>query len=74
MAPGLTSVGGRLPDAEHKLEKGQLVAVKAEGKEHVCLVGVLNVGTEEIKSKPKGIAIDEGHYLGDGLWKLRIMD
>ena len=74
MAPGLTSAGGRLPDAEHKLEKGQLVAVKAEGKENVCLVGCLKVGTEDIKSKPKGIAIEEGHYLGDGLWKLKVSD
>jgi hypothetical protein len=32
MAPGLTSPGGRLPDAEHALEAGQIVGVKAEGK------------------------------------------
>lgn len=74
MAPGLTSPGGRLPDAEHKLEKGDVVAVKAEGKEEVCLVGVLKVGTEEIKSVGKGVVIDEGHYLGDGLWRLRLVD
>lgn len=72
MAPGLTSPGGRLPDAEHALEAGQVVAVKAEGKEEVCLVGALKVGTEEIKSKGKGVVIDEGHYLGDGLWKLHL--
>lgn len=74
MAPGLTSPGGWLPDAEHKLEKDQLVAVKAEGKEEVCLVGVLKMDTEEIKSKAKGVVIDEGHYLGDGLWKMRVSD
>lgn len=74
MAPGLTSAGGRLPDAEHKLEKGDVVAVKAEGKNEVCLVGVLRVGTEEVKANPKGVVIDEGHYLGDGLWKMRIAD
>lgn len=39
MAPGLTSPGGRLPDAEHALEKGTIVAVMAEGKENACLVG-----------------------------------
>ena len=72
MAPGLTSAGGRLPDAEHKLEKGDVVAVMAEGKETACLVGALRAGTEEIKNKPKGVAIDEGHYLGDGLWKLSL--
>ncbi|PLB40043.1 GTP-binding protein YchF [Aspergillus candidus] len=68
MAPGLTSPGGRLPDAEHQLEAGTVVAVVAEGKELACLVGPLKVGTEEIKQKGKGVALEEGHYLGDGLW------
>ncbi|KAL5358267.1 GTP-binding protein YchF [Aspergillus floccosus] len=72
MAPGLTSPGGRLPDKEHALESGTVVAVKAEGKEEVCLVGVLKVGTEEMKAKPKGVVMDEGHYLGDGLWRYHL--
>ncbi|KAL4813685.1 P-loop containing nucleoside triphosphate hydrolase protein [Aspergillus spinulosporus] len=72
MAPGLTSPGGRLPDAEHALEQGTVVAVKAEGKEEICMVGTLKVGTEEIKAKGKGVAIDDGHYLGDGLWKMHL--
>ncbi|KAL4888086.1 P-loop containing nucleoside triphosphate hydrolase protein [Aspergillus ambiguus] len=72
MAPGLTSPGGRLPDKEHALESGAVVAVKAEGKEEACLVGVLKVGTEEMKAKPKGIVMDEGHYLGDGLWRYHL--
>ncbi|KAL4976735.1 P-loop containing nucleoside triphosphate hydrolase protein [Aspergillus desertorum] len=72
MAPGLTSPGGRLPDAEHALEQGTVVAVKAEGKEEVCMVGTLKAGTEEIKAKGKGIVIDDGHYLGDGLWKMHL--
>ena len=72
MAPGLTSAGGRLPDAEHALREGQVVGVRAEGKEEVCLVGVLKVGTEEIKKKGKGVVIDEGHFLGDGLWKMHL--
>lgn len=72
MAPGLTSPGGRLPDTEHALEAGQVVAVKAEGKEEACLVGTLKVGTEEMKNKGKGIVIDEGHYLGDGLWRMQL--
>ncbi|KAL4868328.1 hypothetical protein BDV12DRAFT_186005 [Aspergillus spectabilis] len=72
MAPGLTSPGGRLPDAENALEAGTVVAVKAEGKEEVCMVGTLKAGTEEIKSKGKGVVIDDGHYLGDGLWKLNL--
>ncbi|KAL2832075.1 P-loop containing nucleoside triphosphate hydrolase protein [Aspergillus cavernicola] len=72
MAPGLTSPGGRLPDAENALEEGTVVAVKAEGKEEVCMVGMLKAGTEEIKSKGKGVVIDDGHYLGDGLWKMAL--
>lgn len=70
MAPGLTSPGGRLPDKEHELKEGDVVAVVAEGKEEICLVGVLKMGTEEMKEKKKGVVMDEGHYLGDGLWKL----
>ncbi|KAK2863664.1 hypothetical protein FQN49_004110 [Arthroderma sp. PD_2] len=70
MAPGLTSTGGRLPDPENALEAGTIVGIRAEGKEEICMVGELKVGTEEIKKKGKGIVMDEGHYLGDGLWKL----
>jgi obg-like ATPase 1 len=72
MAPGLTSPGGRLPDADNALEKGTVVAVKAEGKEEICMVGTLKASTEEIKSKGKGVVIDDGHYLGDGLWKMHL--
>lgn len=75
MAPGLTSPGGRLPnpeEGEKELEAGQIVGVTAEGKEEICLVGMLKVGTEEMKKKGKGHAMDEGHYLGDGLWRMHI--
>ncbi|KAL1979250.1 hypothetical protein VTN96DRAFT_6402 [Rasamsonia emersonii] len=72
MAPGLTSPGGWLPDKEHALEAGQVVAVGAEGKEEICLVGPLKMGTEEMKEKKKGVVMDEGHYLGDGLWRLHL--
>lgn len=72
MAPGLTSAGGRVPDEEGQLKEGEVAVVEAEGKEEACLVGQLRMGTEEIKEKKKGVAIDSGHYLGDGLWKLTI--
>ncbi|GAD96634.1 PUA RNA binding domain protein, putative [Paecilomyces variotii No. 5] len=72
MAPGLTSAGGRLPDKEHALQVGDVVAVKAEGKEEICLVGPLTMGTEEMKEKGKGVAMEQGHYLGDGLWKMHL--
>ena len=72
MAPGLTSTGGRLPDAADELKEGEVVVVEAEGKEEACLVGQLRMGTEDIKAKKKGVVMDSGHYLGDGLWKLVI--
>jgi malignant T-cell-amplified sequence len=70
MVPGLTSPGGRLPDKEEAFEKGEVVAVAAEGKDEICMIGMLDVGTEEMKEKKKGPAISQGHYIGDGLWKI----
>ena len=75
MAPGLTSAGGRLPDegkGERELEEGEVAVVEAEGKEEACLVGRLRMGTKEVREAKKGVVIDGGHYLGDGLWKLGI--
>lgn len=72
MAPGLTSAGGRLPEEKDAVEAGSVVGVRAEGKEEVCMVGMLKVSTEEVKKKGKGVVIDEGHYLGDGLWRLHL--
>ena len=71
MAPGLTSKGGRLPaDGEEELKEGDVVVVKAEGKEEACLVGELRMGTDKVKKEKKGVVIDAGHYLGDGLWRM----
>ncbi|KIX04918.1 uncharacterized protein Z518_05789 [Rhinocladiella mackenziei CBS 650.93] len=70
MVPGLTSAGGWLPEKENELRAGDVVAVQAEGKEEICLIGQLEVGTEEMKEKKKGVAMSAGHYLGDGLWKI----
>ena len=74
MAPGLTSAGGRLPDpekeGEKELEEGEVVVVGAEGKENACLVGRLKMGTEEIRRVGKGVVLDDGHFLGDGLWRV----
>jgi len=72
MVPGLTSPGGRLPDKEDEAKAGDVVAIAAEGKQEVCLIGPLEMGTEEMKEKKKGVAISHGHYLGDGLWKLEL--
>lgn len=73
MAPGLTSTGGRLPTGEEgdkDLEKGDPVIVMAEGKEEACAVGLLSMGTKEAREKGKGPVVEEGHFLGDGLWRL----
>lgn len=84
MAPGLTSTGGQLPDGGDKghdggldvegtrdLKKGQPVVIRAEGKEEACAVGLLSMGTKEVKDVGKGPVVEEAHYLGDGLWKLQ---
>jgi len=84
MTPGLTSPGGRLPDPSVKegdttsndgyggreYEAGEVVVVDAEGKETACMIGVLKMGTKEMKVKKKGPGIENGHYLGDGLWEM----
>ncbi len=83
MAPGLTSPGGRLPSAdlsaedkevygEADLDAGTVVVIEAEGKETACMVGVLKMGTKEMKEVKKGQACEAGHYLGDGLWGLKL--
>ncbi|CAG5156759.1 uncharacterized protein ALTATR162_LOCUS4554 [Alternaria atra] len=83
MAPGLTSPGGRLPGPElsdedkekygaEDLKEGQVVVIEAEGKETACMVGVLKMSTDEMKKVKKGQACEAGHYLGDGLWGLKL--
>lgn len=70
MCPGLTSKGAKLP--EKSLNKGDIVAVYAEGKENALAVGKLVMSTDDIKSLNKGIGIELVHYLGDGLWNLQL--
>lgn len=72
MVPGLTSKGGWLPDKDEEVKKGEIVAIAAEGKDEICLIGQLEIGTEEMKAKKKGVAMSAGHYLGDGLWKMEL--
>ncbi|KAI9848910.1 MAG: translation machinery-associated protein 20 [Thelocarpon superellum] len=54
------------------LERGEPVVVEAEGKEEACMVGVLAMSTNEMREKGKGVAVEGGHYLGDGLWRLQL--
>ncbi|KAK4191925.1 putative translation machinery-associated protein 20 [Podospora australis] len=55
-----------------ELEKGEPVVVMAEGKEEAAAVGILVMGTKEIKEKGKGPVMEETHFLGDGLWNLSL--
>ncbi|KAH6856942.1 putative PUA RNA binding domain protein [Chaetomium sp. MPI-CAGE-AT-0009] len=55
-----------------ELEKGEPVVVMAEGKEEAAAVGILVMGTKEIKEKGKGPVMEEAHFLGDGLWGLSV--
>ena len=57
-----------------ELEQGEPVVVCAEGKVEACAVGLLSMGTKEVKEKGKGPVVEDAHYLGDGLWKLALGD
>ncbi|CAE6462237.1 unnamed protein product [Rhizoctonia solani] len=70
MCPGFTSKGGKLPDKDSALPAGTPVAIHCEGKDHAISVGILKMGTEEIKAVNKGTAVDITTYLGDGLWAI----
>ena len=65
MCGGLTSAGAEMAT---ELEEGANVVIMAEGKEHAIAVGTLKMSTKDIKSKNKGVAVEVGHFLGDGLW------
>mmetsp|Transcript_38337 Transcript_38337/g.114814 ORF Transcript_38337/g.114814 Transcript_38337/m.114814 type:complete len:89 (-) Transcript_38337:44-310(-) len=67
MSPGLTSAGGRMDDVPAE----SIIAVYAEGKEHALAIGVTTLSTETIRSENKGVAVENTHYLKDGLWLLR---
>lgn len=46
MCPGLTSTGARMTPG---LEKEQVVAIMAEGKQHALGIGVMKMSTDEIR-------------------------
>ncbi|KAI0043547.1 hypothetical protein FA95DRAFT_1575026 [Auriscalpium vulgare] len=71
MCPGLTSAGGRLPPADHALAKGTPVAIDAEGKEFPVGIGIITIGTEDMKKINKDTAVESITYLGDELWGIR---
>ncbi|MCO5565364.1 hypothetical protein L7F22_019037 [Adiantum nelumboides] len=75
MAPGLLTAGGRLPDpgkGEIALPEGAPVAIMAQDKESALSIGILRLGTDEIRSKGKGSVVDNIHYLGGELLRERV--
>jgi len=70
MAPGLTSAGGEMDD----VPADSVIAIMAEGKEHALAIGVTTMSTDHIRTHNKGIAVENTHYLKDGLWTLRAVE
>ncbi|KAK4537520.1 hypothetical protein CDCA_CDCA12G3545 [Cyanidium caldarium] len=68
MSPGLTSAGGRLPEA---LPAGQVVAVMAEAKQHALAIGRLVLSSEQVRQENRGVAVKNVQYLNDDLWRIR---
>uniref|UniRef100_A0A6A7FWR4 Malignant T cell amplified sequence 1 n=1 Tax=Hirondellea gigas TaxID=1518452 RepID=A0A6A7FWR4_9CRUS len=67
MCPGLTSPMAKMSN----VAKDTVVAVMAEGKQHALCVGTASLSSEDISKKNKGIAIENCHYLNDGLWYMK---
>lgn len=67
MAPGLTSAGGHMDPVAAET----VVGLFAEGKEHALAIGITTMSSEQIASDNKGIAVENTHWLNDGLWCLR---
>ena len=72
MCPGLTSPGAKLPPADQAVPAGRVVAINAEGKQNACMVGRTKMGTEEMKRINKGVGVETVHFLGDGVWGMKV--
>ena len=70
MAPGLTSAGGHMDDVEAE----SVVAIMAEGKEHALAIGITTMSSQKIREINKDIAVENTHWLKDGLWGVRPAD
>jgi len=69
MCPGLTSAGGNVGE---EITIDTIVSVMAEGKQSALSIGRMQMSGKDIKEKNKGIALENVHYLSDGLWKLNL--
>lgn len=66
MVPGLRSERAVI---ESEVEAGTPVAIYAESKEHAIAVGIARMSSAEMRVNDKGIAVENLHYVSDGLWK-----
>ena len=71
MAPGLTNTekGGHMDDVPAEA----LVAIMVAGKEHAIAIGATTMSAEAIRTENKGNAVENTHWLNDGLWVLKGM-
>ena len=69
MAPGLTNTekGGHMEDVPAEA----VVAIQVAGKDHAIAIGVTSMSSQEIRDANKGNAVENTHWLLDGLWTLR---
>lgn len=67
MCPGLTSPGAFM----NPVDKGTVVAIMAEGKEHCIAIGMTMLSTDDIAKINKGVGVENCHYLNDGLWNMK---
>lgn len=63
---GLVSEGGDISGCD--LAPGAPVILYAQGKELACAVGMVKMSNDDIRASPKGVAVDNLHFLGDGLF------
>uniref|UniRef100_U5EN77 Putative translation machinery-associated protein 20 n=1 Tax=Corethrella appendiculata TaxID=1370023 RepID=U5EN77_9DIPT len=67
MCPGLTSPGACMT----KVDKGTVVAIMAEGKQHALAIGLTTLSSDDIAKVNKGVGVENCHYLNDGLWNMK---
>lgn len=64
---GFTSKGGSLPV---DIDVGKPVAIYAQDKEHALAIGLTKMSTDQIKTINKDVAVENVHFLLDGLWQV----
>lgn len=68
MGPGLVSAGGLMEE----VKENEVVAIFAEGKTNAIAIGRMLKSSEQIRAEPQGVAIENLHFLNDGLWKIEL--